>query len=230
MTRTHEQAGPAPAPAAETRKGHIARQADEPILVERARRGDDEAFSVLHGRYHRHIYNYLYRCAGDATVAEDLTQDVFLKAWLHLPRTLDKGPLIWGAWLYRIATNTYTDRYRHERLVQWEAWSAFSRMFHPSQVARDNPERDALDAETRREVRAVLEEVGGRPRKGNHHQFSTRLTPGQQYRLLLELHYQHDASYQEMAVLLCTTVSAVKSALGRARSAFKEAWGVRDAS
>src|SRR5699024_118425 len=74
---------------------------DDRHLVERARGGDADAFGVLFEQYHAQILNYLYRMVSDRALAEDLTQDTFIKAYKSLPKTSED--LKFKAWLYRIA-------------------------------------------------------------------------------------------------------------------------------
>ena len=87
------------------------------------------------------IYQYVYRLWGRQE-RPGLHQDTFLKAYRALAKTL-QGGVPRGAWLYRIATNVCLDELRHRKLVKWQPWEAFVSVFHPSQVAKDNPERDA---------------------------------------------------------------------------------------
>jgi RNA polymerase sigma-70 factor (ECF subfamily) len=63
--------------------------------------------------YHRRIYNYVFRMIGDMGTAEDLTQEVYLRAFRALPR-LAAGSNH-RAWLFRIATNAATDELRRRR-------------------------------------------------------------------------------------------------------------------
>ena len=177
---------------------------NERTAIAFAQAGDHSAFEWIYGQYETQISNYVYRLMGSAEDAYDLTQDTFLKAYLALPKTSDD--LRVGAWLYRIATNVCLDELRHRRLVKWQPWEAFISVFHPSQVARDSPERDCLDRETTEEVRLILD----------------RLRP--EYRLCLILREYHDLSYDEIAEALATTRAAVKSLLFRAREEFRRVW------
>ena len=55
-------------------------------LVERAQGGDEHAFAQLYDRYVDQIYGYVRRRVGSREVAEDLTGDVFLRAWRRFDR------------------------------------------------------------------------------------------------------------------------------------------------
>lgn len=173
-------------------------------LIARARAGDHAAFEQLFDQYQTPIYNYIHRLMGSAEDAYDMTQDAFLKAYLALPKTSED--LRVGAWLYRIATNVCYDELRHRKLVKWQPWEAFISVFHPTQVAKDSPEREAFHREDGEEVQLILE----------------KLHP--KYRTCLVLREYHDLSYDEIADVLNTTRAAVKSLLFRAREEFRQVY------
>jgi RNA polymerase sigma-70 factor (ECF subfamily) len=134
--------------------------------------------------------------------AADLTQDVFVKAWLHLGATRPETKI--GAWLYRIATNVCLDELRHRKLVVLQSWDAYLTAFHPSQVARaeEQPEQRLEAAEDAAEVRAVLAAMPAR------------------YARLLALREFRDLQYFELAAVTGQSWAATKSMLFRARDRF----------
>jgi len=80
-------------------------------FVKLAKQGDSEAFTDLYNHYFPKIYAFIMRRTGHQQTAEDLTSQVFLKAFNKLPAfTITAAPF--GAWLFRIASNTLTDYYR----------------------------------------------------------------------------------------------------------------------
>ena len=83
----------------------------ETELVARSIDGDAGAFGTLYERYLGAIYRYVYYSVPDHAEAEDLTENVFIKAWQALPRFHLKGPGF-RTWLYRIAHNAIIDRHR----------------------------------------------------------------------------------------------------------------------
>ena len=83
----------------------------EAELVERARAGDSQAFGELYESLVDSIYRYIYFRVSDGAAAEDLTSQVFLKAWEHLPHYRPQTATIL-AWVYTIAHNTVIDFYR----------------------------------------------------------------------------------------------------------------------
>lgn len=83
-------------------------------LVDRAKGGDAEAFGGLYDRFQPEIVRYLTHRTRDMDAAEDLAQQVFLKAWQAIPRYEDRG-VPFKAWLYRMAHNQMVDHFRSRR-------------------------------------------------------------------------------------------------------------------
>ncbi len=80
-------------------------------LLKLAQSGDSEAFAQLYDECVERIYRYIYFRVTDEQTAEDLTSQVFYKAWENLDRCKSTGaPFI--AWLYTIARNAVIDHYR----------------------------------------------------------------------------------------------------------------------
>jgi len=77
---------------------------DESRLVELARSGDSAAFEKLYRSNRNRIYALLWRiCGGDATLAEDLLQEAFIRAWQKLDSF--RGESRFGTWLHRLSAN-----------------------------------------------------------------------------------------------------------------------------
>ena len=75
---------------------------------------DSNAFGELYDRFVERVYRYLYFRTGSHTEAEDLTEQVFLKAWEAIGRYRWQGrPFV--AWLYRLAHNSHIDHVRTQR-------------------------------------------------------------------------------------------------------------------
>lgn len=71
--------------------------------VERAARGDRQAFERLYRLHVNRIYSLCTRMVGDRTRAEELTQDAFVRAWEKLGQF--RGDSAFGTWLHRLAVN-----------------------------------------------------------------------------------------------------------------------------
>ena len=95
-----------PSPKVDVTDPNLSRQ-----LVKLAQDGDSDAFGTLYNGYMERIYRYIYFRVTDEQTAEDLTGQVFCKAWENLQRYKPTGAPF-GAWLYTIARNAVIDYYR----------------------------------------------------------------------------------------------------------------------
>ncbi len=86
---------------------------DDARLIERAKRGEVEAFGCLYERYLESIYRYIRTRVAEDRTAEDLTETVFLRSFESLSRYKEKG-LRFSAFLYQIARNLLVDHYRQK--------------------------------------------------------------------------------------------------------------------
>lgn len=95
----------------------------EPELIAAAREGDREAFATLYNDHHNLVFRFLYVRVRDQHLAEDLTQDVFLRALRRISTFTWQGRSF-GAWLITIARNALLDHVKsahHRREVPvWE--------------------------------------------------------------------------------------------------------------
>jgi RNA polymerase sigma-70 factor (ECF subfamily) len=89
---------------------------DEAVIVATVRAGDANAFAVVVDRYQDRISRYLQRLVGHRQVAEDLTQETFVSAYLAIRRS--DADLALSPWLYRIATNHANMYFRRRKLHQ----------------------------------------------------------------------------------------------------------------
>jgi RNA polymerase sigma-70 factor (ECF subfamily) len=183
---------------------------DEARLVERARQGDADAFGRLVDRYHRRVYGIVYRMCGPDD-AEDLTQEIFLKALAALRSFQFQGNASFRTWLYRIAVNASINelrRRKRRRAVEGPSLDS------PVSTEEGSVDRDLADEhelapseqvernETQRMVREVL--VGMRA----------------QHRLVLTLIDLEGMEYRDAANILKCPLGTLKSRVARAREAF----------
>ncbi len=83
-------------------------------LIAEAMRGNRVAFGEVYGIYLDRIYRYILYQVNDIMAAEDLTEEVFVKAWKAMPYYRGKGSQF-SAWLYRIAHNQVMDDFRNRK-------------------------------------------------------------------------------------------------------------------
>ena len=88
-------------------------------LLSRAKRGDESALELIYARLKGPLFGLAYRYTSNATVAEDLLQDIFLKIFAHLG-DVDK-PETFESWAYRIAVNTCFSHLRETKATRGKA-------------------------------------------------------------------------------------------------------------
>ena len=90
---------------------------DLSALVEKAKKGDTNAFGEVYDALVKPVYRYIYYRV-DPQIAEDLTEDTFLKAWENLKK-YKPGKAPFSAWVFKIAHNLVCDYYRkHETTAE----------------------------------------------------------------------------------------------------------------
>ena len=83
------------------------------MLITKAQQGDSSAFGDLVLLYRKNVINVIYRMCGDINVAEDISQEAFIRAWKNLDRF--KPGSSFRNWVFRIATNAALDIFRREK-------------------------------------------------------------------------------------------------------------------
>jgi RNA polymerase sigma-70 factor (ECF subfamily) len=164
-------------------------------LIQRARRGDAEAFGELVLRYQTSVFNVCYRILHERAEAEDMTQETFLRARerLHLfDVERDLGP-----WIRRVAANVCLNHLEARKRTA------------PLDEERDTrestrPETQVEDRERSEQIRRALASLPAR------------------YRVVIELRHYQELSYDEIAAELHIPLSDVKSHLFRARKILAE--------
>jgi len=171
-------------------------QCTEAQLVARSQQGNKDAFGELVRRYQRLVVGITYRMSGDAMLAEDASQDAFLRAWQRLDRFEYRGAGSFRAWLCRIATNITVDRLRKVRpTVQLETLPL------PGGV---RPDEAHLRSEETQAVRAAV----------------LRLPAASRAALILREY--EGLSYREIAEALSIPIGTVMSRLNYARRKLRQ--------
>jgi RNA polymerase sigma-70 factor (ECF subfamily) len=84
-------------------------QPDDGVL-RKAQKGDDRAFAIIVRTYQTPVFNYVLRMVGDRSLAEDLTQEVFLRVYQGLPRFSSRSKFT--TWLFQVTKNRVLDELR----------------------------------------------------------------------------------------------------------------------
>jgi RNA polymerase sigma-70 factor, ECF subfamily len=159
--------------------------------------GDRVAFERLYRRHVDRVYTLCVRMAGDRTRAEELTQDVFVRAWekLHLFR----GESSFGTWIHRLAVNVVLNA----RKSEGRRWSR----------VEDDDEGDRVDR-----IAGVPAAPGDRM---DLEAAIAKLPPGA--RRVFTLHDVEGYKHDEIAEMFGVTTGATKAQLHRARMLLREA-------
>jgi RNA polymerase sigma-70 factor (ECF subfamily) len=88
----------------------MALEQPDPDVLRRAQRGDERAFALILRAYETPIFNYVYRIVGDRALAEDLTQEVFVRVFQALPRFSLRCKFT--TWLFQVTKNRVLDELR----------------------------------------------------------------------------------------------------------------------
>jgi RNA polymerase sigma-70 factor (ECF subfamily) len=171
--------------------------ASDEDLIARARAGDEPSFEEFVRRHMTAVHRWMVLAVGEAD-ADDLTQDVFLRAYRGLPRFRDQAPP--RAWLAAIANNAIKNRYRSR--------SRFRRIFSP------HPEPDWL---ADRESDATSPEDDARAEESRHSVLGALSKLPIEFRLPVVLRDLEDWSYEEIATSLELPIGTVKSRIARGR-------------
>ncbi len=178
---------------------------DEAALVQRAQKGNLDAFNALLLHYQTQVYNLAWHMLHDEAAADDATQEAFISAYKGLAKFRGGS---FRAWLLRIVANACYDELRRRKrrpTVSWEDFGDMDDEANPH-LADGGP----LPEQTlqQRELRALLERT------------LAKLPEDQ--RMVVVLVDRMGLAYQEVADMLNTRLGTVKSRLARARTQMQQ--------
>jgi len=171
---------------------------NEQALIQRAQKGNHDAFAALVDEHQRYVYNLAFRVVKDENEALDLTQEAFVRAWTALPNF--KGQSQFRTWLYRIVTNLCYNRLPNLRRSLNDL--GVDVMENIPQF--DNPASEIESTETRKYLQQAIAALD------------------ENYRLLIALRYQNELSYEEIASTLNLPLGTVKTGIFRAKEQLRK--------
>lgn len=174
---------------------------DETALIARVAQGDERAFLMVYDRYTSRVHGLTLHILGDPMLAEEATQDTFLKLWSRARQYLaERGPFL--PWLLTIARHVALDRLRLE--------------------ARRPALSDSNDPEEVWQTLPDLETVAEESRWRSTYFAVQSLHPD--LRQVIELAYYQGLSQSEMAEVLGWPLGTVKTRLRAAMEKLRELW------
>lgn len=175
-------------------------------LVEMTREGSHEAFAELVRRYEARLIRVISRFILDPVMVEDLTQEVFLRAYRRLE--LFDPSRRFGPWLFQIGVNMTLDHLRKtQRRIKWTLFSQKRNDDQRTVEPESADPRQALDLS--QEVRSVLDQI---PEK---------------YRTVLVLRDLENFSTSEIAAITDRKEATIRWRLAEARAKFQKLWTAR---
>jgi RNA polymerase sigma-70 factor, ECF subfamily len=178
------------------------RDGSEGTLVERAQRGDEQAFATLYQLHSKRVYSVCLRMTKDVAEAEDLAQEAFIQVFRNLNSF--RGNSAFATWLYRIAVNTVLMKLRRRKspplLSLDEPVSSHSASLKREIGKDDLSLRGAID---RIALRRAIEELPGGARQ------------------IYELHEVEGYQHHEIAERLQCSIGNSKSQLHKAKKTMR---------
>lgn len=166
---------------------------NETELIAHIMDGEDDAYAALIDRYKTGLYRHCFRFMRDEDEAQDVAQETFIEAFVHLDRYNPK--FRFSTWLYKIATNLALTRLRKRRDVRMD--------------------EDELDR--------VLSDLPGTQDFALYRELYDAVDAlPLQYRTVVSMHYWQGKSYSEIAVRMGTSTGSVKGWMSRAKKQLKE--------
>ncbi len=178
---------------------------EDALLVERAINNDLAAFETLVSRYKDRIVGFSARMLNDRDEAEDVAQEVFIKAYRNLEGF--RGASSFSTWLYRIATNLCIDRARARKRRPQSAYS----LDEPFDKEEDKGGRDVPDDTFEPSGMAERDELRLRVRE------AVAEMP-EKMRAVLVMCDMNGMAYEDIAQVLKIPIGTVKSRLFHARA------------
>ena len=169
---------------------------DESIM-EAVKSGDIQQASVLFDRYHKKIFNFLARMTMDRALAEDLTQNVFLRVIKY--RSSYRAGNRFESWIYQVARNLFSDHYQ----------------------AHKNKQLGSVDIEKMGDKVVDQEDGAEQEEREKILHRSMALLTEEQRELLVLTRFQH-MKYEEVAVIMETSVANIKVKVHRAIAKLRE--------
>ena len=166
-------------------------------------------FGMLYEKFKRPVHSYIYRLLGSHEDADDLTQEVFTRAYVAWNDLYDRDNL--SSWLYRIATNLCIDQLRRRKRISW--WP----------LMRNNHAGEHLDGAGEEDLSYLPSDNGGIPEiaEREHIRLALANMPPD-YAIVLVLSAAQGMPYQEIGTIVGISPNAAATRISRAKRMFAE--------
>ena len=176
----------------------------EPAIIRLAQQGDRRAYDILVRLYQKQVYRWAFHVVRTHDLADEVTQDVFVRTYQALDRVDPDRPL--GAWLCRSTINVALNIIRKQQFrTQW----AQENRPDPTDYERESSQPDA-GFRRRRVIERLEKAIDDLPII---------------YRTIILLRLKDDMSYDQIATVLGVSMGTVMSRLARARQRLRDSLG-----
>lgn len=181
-------------------------QKDDEQLISEYLEGDESALTVLVDKYLPAVYNFAFSLTHDTNIAEDITQESFIKAWKNIRRFIPTKNF--QTWLFAIARNTAIDKLRQKREV---VFSKFENANGENTLIATTPGDSLSPVELLENAENII----------FAQQLLEQIDP--LYRDVLTLRYQNEMTFEEIGKILKRPLHTVKSQHRRALISLRRA-------
>ena len=169
------------------------KRSDQQLILDYLK-GDERAFEILIKRYLKPIYSFSYRYVGNSQDAEDITQEVFVKAWRNLKKFDQQKSF--KTWIFSIAKNSSIDFFRKKKILPFSAFeNAEGNNFIIDTLVDTKPIPDELF-----EQASIVDMLSSAMEK-----LSLK------YRIVLSLRYNDHFNFREIAEILEESIDTIKT-------------------
>jgi len=185
-------------------------QLDDRELATLASQGRESAFRELLKRYERPVFSLIFRMVRDRTLAEDLAQEAFIRAFNAI-RSYNTS-YKFSNWIFKIANNHTIDHLRKRRLdtvsIHGSPHATSAEEINQSTLVIASGDEDPLELVEHRELGGQIESAIGELRE--------------EYRTVILLRHVEGYAYEEIAEIMDLPLGTVKTYLHRARNELKD--------
>jgi RNA polymerase sigma-70 factor (ECF subfamily) len=178
---------------------------DEQIVF-RVLAGEKELFSDLLLKFQKGVFNFIFRMVGHYELANDLTQEAFMKAYLSLDKFNNRYKF--STWIFSIASNLTIDYLRKKRIAVYSY-----------EKNHDGSQRSMVER-LRSQNYTPIEELENHELKTKIQESIEKLSP--EYREIIVLRHMNGFSYEDIASITGLPLGTVKNRIFRARRILKE--------
>jgi len=164
---------------------------DDKEIIQQYLKGDEKALEILIARYLKPIYSFVYKNVGDTAVAEDVTQEVFVKIWKNLKKFDAKKEF--KPWLFQIAKNASIDYLRKRKTIPFSRFENEAGQNVLTDTMSDKSPDLLESLHNKNELAEIMEQLSEKDQK------------------LLNLRHTEGQSFKEIAETMQESINTIKS-------------------